>query len=288
MKIVVASGKGGTGKTTIATNLALVSASRDVPTSYCDCDVEAPNGHIFIKPEIFAQQNCNMLVPYVNPDQCDGCGTCGDICNFSAIVVMRKNVLTYPELCHSCGGCVMVCPNKAITEVNRKIGIIENGKSANLKYVAGRLDVGQASAVPLIKEVKSQLKATDLTIIDAPPGTSCPVIETLKGSDYTILVTEPTPFGLNDLKLAVETVRKMDLQFGVIINRSDVGDGQVEAYCLNEKIEIIGQIPFSREIAEAYSKGYRLIDEIDGQHSLYSDILDRVEDSVSKKMCESK
>jgi len=276
MNIVVASGKGGTGKTTVATNLAHTFALGTTPTSYCDCDVEAPNGHIFLKPTIEHKRSICTKIPSVNMDLCDACGKCGETCKFSAIVVIRKKVLTYPELCHSCGGCGLVCPNNAISEIDREIGILETGKSGGLNYVAGKLNIGEASAVPLISQVKQELVPENINIIDAPPGTSCPVIETVRDADYVILVTEATPFGLNDLILAVETVRKIGLPFSVVINRYDVGDNKVEEYCQKEEIDIMARIPYSREIAEAYSRGQMLIDSIPEQRELYSLVAESV------------
>lgn len=276
MRIVVASGKGGTGKTTVAVNLALTFAKIESGVCYLDCDVEAPNGHVFLSPQVEQTKTAALLVPQVNPELCDGCGKCSDICRFGAIVVMRKKVLTYPELCHSCGGCKLVCPQKAITETERAIGIVETGHSHGIQYAAGRMNVGEASAVPLIRKVKAEMPNDGLVIIDAPPGTSCPVIETMRDSDYVVLVTEPTPFGLNDLRLAVETTRKLARPFGVIINRSDIGDGQVEQYCLDEGITVLASIPFSREIGETYAQGLILIDHIPAQASLYTELADTV------------
>ncbi|MDP8208167.1 MAG: ATP-binding protein [Candidatus Electryonea clarkiae] len=284
MKIVIASGKGGTGKTTVATNLATVFASKNFPASYCDCDVEAPNGHIFLKPEIEHSRIFCQSVPQVNHELCDGCGDCSKICRFSAIVVIRRKVLTFPELCHSCGGCSLVCPLKAIEEVNREVGIVETGTAGKIKYVAGKLNIGEASAVQLIRKVKNELDENGISVIDAPPGTSCPVIETMRGGDYVLLVTEPTPFGLNDLRLAVETVRKLEMPLSVVINRSDIGDSGVETYCRDEGIEVIARIPYSRDIAEAYSKGSMLVNQIPNQLELYSVLADRLMERVSSSV----
>lgn len=260
MKIAIASGKGGTGKTTVATNLArLMSLSRH-DACYVDCDVEAPNGHIFLRPEICDARSVAIPVPRVDADKCTGCGDCGDICQFSAIVCIKEKVLTFPELCHGCGGCSLVCPTGAITEAPREIGVVEVGKSDGLSFVHGRLNVGEPMAPPLIREVKESLPPGAETIIDAPPGTSCPVIESVKGADYVVLVTEPTPFGLNDLKLAVEMTRQLGVPFGIVINRANVGDDRVKEYASSGGISVLLEIPEDRRLAEAYSRGQLALD----------------------------
>lgn len=274
--IAIASGKGGTGKTTVAVNLALTLAGKNNGASYIDCDVEAPNGHLFLSPQIEKTKRTTLLVPRVDIELCDKCGKCSEICHFGAIVAMRKKVLTYPELCHSCGGCQLVCPQKAITEVEREIGTIESGHARGLRVITGRLNVGEASAVPLIRAVKAEMSEESLSILDAPPGTSCPVIEAIRGTDYVVLVTEPTPFGMNDLMLAVETTRKMSLPFGVVINRSDLGDDQVERYCRDQNIPVLASIPFSREISETYAQGLPLIDHIPVQAKLFEKLSETV------------
>jgi len=260
MVIAVASGKGGTGKTTVATNLAVTLARRGRTTCYLDCDVEEPNGHIFLKPEITGSTSVGVPVPEVDMDRCTGCGKCGDICQYSAIVCINKKVLTFPELCHGCGGCSLVCPEEAISEVPREVGIIEEGMSDGVRFVHGRLRVGEAMSPPLIREVKKRVPGEGVAIVDVPPGTSCPVIEAVKGVDFVILVTEPTPFGLNDLELAVGMVRELGLPMGVLINRSDVGDARVNKYCEREGIELLLEIPDDRKVAEAYSKGEMAVD----------------------------
>ena len=255
MIIAVASGKGGTGKTTLATNLAVAISRSGLGASYVDCDVEEPNGHIFLKPTIEEATRVGIPVPDVDKDKCDGCGKCDEICQYSAIVCINKNVLTFPELCHGCGGCSRLCPQTAIVEVTKEIGVVERGMSNGVGFLQGRLKIGEVMAPPLIREVKKRISNGAITIVDAPPGTSCPVIEAIKGSDYVLLVTEPTPFGLNDLELAVGMTRELSLPFGVIINRCDVGDDRVKKYCEEEQIELLLEIPDNRRIAEAYSKG---------------------------------
>jgi MinD superfamily P-loop ATPase len=255
MIVSIASGKGGTGKTTVATNLAYVASREGVRVTYLDCDVEEPNGAIFLKPEWSEQRPVHSAVPQVDRDKCIGCGQCGEICQYSAILSVNRTILTFPELCHGCGGCWLVCPEGAITEGEREIGQLRIGLAGDVQFAQGLLNIGHAMSPPLIKAVRGSASAADLTIIDCPPGTSCPVIEAIYGSDYVILVTEPTPFGLNDLKLAVETVRTLDIPFGVLLNRADTGDCETQRFCRDQQIPILSEIPDVREIAEAYSKG---------------------------------
>ena len=257
MIICIASGKGGTGKTTIATNLAV---SLDGGVQLLDCDVEEPNAHLFMKPKINHTERVSTPVPQVDLDKCDFCEKCGEICQFSAITVIGKKVLTFPELCHSCKGCMMVCPREAISEKDRALGVLERGTSGSVEFVHGRLRIGEAMSPPLINRVKEHIDPKRIAIIDAPPGTSCPVIVALKGSNFAILVTEPTPFGLNDLKLAVGAVRTLEIPLGIIINRCDVGDDRVATYARDEDIPILMEIPDDRKIAEAYSRGVMMVD----------------------------
>ncbi|MFH2045585.1 MAG: ATP-binding protein [Pseudomonadota bacterium] len=259
MIISVASGKGGTGKTTIATNLA-VSIGEDV--QILDCDVEEPNAHLFLNPIIKETKKVMAPVPSVDEDKCTFCGKCAEICQFKAIIILGKTILTFPEMCHSCGGCMEVCPAGAVSETGRELGVIETGNRNGVEFVHGRLKVGEAMSPPLIRMVRSFTKPELLTIIDAPPGTSCPVITSMKGSNFILLVTEPTPFGLHDLKLAVEAVRILGIPHGLVINRSDIGDGQVKDYAAKNKIKVLMEIPYSRKIAEAYSIGQLIVDAI--------------------------
>ena len=268
MIISIASGKGGTGKTTIAINLAL--SLKDV--QYMDCDVEEPNGHLFLKPLIEERISVGIPVPQVDESRCTYCGKCAEICEFNAIVVIKKKVLLFPELCHGCGGCSYLCPEDAIEEVEREIGVIEKGKASHIEFVHGLLNVGEPMAPPLIRREKKLINGRKTVIIDSSPGTSCPVVETVKGSDFCLLVTEPTPFGLNDLKLAVETVRKLNIPLGVLINCSDIGDRKVWQYCEREKIPLLMEIPFERRIAVAYSKGVPLVEEIPEYRKRFQDL----------------
>jgi len=255
MIISVASGKGGTGKTTLSLAISSYIAKKGGTVQLLDCDVEEPNANLFLKTGADNTENVYSLVPAVDNGKCSGCGKCGDICAFNAIVMIKDKPLVFPDLCHSCGGCMLVCEDGAISEIKKEIGTVERGSAGNIDYTGGRLKIGEVLAPHLIKAVKEHLVVDGLNIIDSPPGTSCPVIEAVSGSDYVILVTEPTPFGLHDLRLAVEMIRELGLSLGVVINRCDSGDARVEDYCKEEKIDIIAGIPDSREIAESYSKG---------------------------------
>ena len=259
--IAIASGKGGTGKTIMATNLAYYVGLLGQKVQYLDCDVEEPNGHIFLKPNIEKTLAVTVDVPEVDLKKCTGCGKCSEICQYSAIVHLKdNNVLTFEQLCHSCGGCMRVCPADAIKPKPLSIGDIEFGKAGDIDFVHGRLRIGYVRTPSLIKEVKKHIKKGFLAIVDVPPGTSCPVVEAVKGTDFVLLVTEPTPFGLNDLKLAVGMVREMNLPLAVIINRDGIGNDEVERYCEAESIGIALKLPDDRRIAEAYSSGSVIID----------------------------
>ncbi|MFZ0130931.1 MAG: ATP-binding protein [Desulfobacterales bacterium] len=257
MIITVASGKGGTGKTTVATNLA-VAVETDV--QLLDCDVEEPNAHLFLNPEITETITVTTPVPEIDRDKCTMCGECESICEFKAIVVLEDTVLTFPEMCHGCGGCTAVCPAAAVTEIGREVGVIETGHRKGVAFGHGRLRIGEAMSPPLIKKVRALALPGRFTIIDAPPGTSCPVIAAMKGVDFVLLVTEPTPFGLHDLKLAVGAVKLLGIPHGLVINRADLGDRLVHAYAEKENIPILMEIPFDRRVAEAYSDGHLIVE----------------------------
>ncbi len=262
MKIAIASGKGGTGKTTIATNLAVSISQESNRVEYIDCDVEEPNGHIFLKPDITRTEDVTVSVPSVNNELCIHCGKCGQLCQYSAITCLKNKVLVFEGMCHSCGGCMEICPARAITEKQRKIGIAEFGKSKDVYFRHGKLDIGTIQTPALIRYIKNTIVPDAITIIDAPPGTSCPVVETIKQCDFVLLVTEPTPFGLNDLILAVDMVKALNIPFSVGINRCDVGDTKVLEYCRNEGIEVDIEIPNDRRIAESYSRGIMMIEQM--------------------------
>ena len=257
MRISIASGKGGTGKTTVATNLAL-SIGSDV--QLLDCDVEEPNAHLFVDPVFEETDTVFTPVPEVNERRCTFCGKCADICQFKAIAVLGENVLVFSELCHSCGGCMEVCPEGAITEKGRELGVIQKGHRNGIEFIHGELRLGEAMSSPLIKKVREHETAGKVTIIDAPPGTSCPVIASMKNTDYVLLVTEPTPFGLYDLKLAVGAVDELGIPRGLVINRSDLGNDQVRDYANKMNLPILMEIPFDRRIAEAYSRGDMIVE----------------------------
>ena len=280
MKIAFASGKGGTGKTTLATNIAAAAALLDEPIAYADCDVEEPNGHIFLGAKISEEINVEVSIPSIEVEKCDLCGICSDVCEFNAIAILGPEPMVFPTLCHSCGACVEFCPTGAISETPRKIGTITSGLSGNFSVYSGRLDVGEAMAPPVTRALKKILPEANITIIDAPPGTSCPVIEAVNGSNYVVLVTEPTPFGLNDLKLAYEMLLKLKTPFGVVINRSDIGDNRTVDFCRENNIEILLEIPYDKALAEAYSKGELAINSSESyakmMRELYRNIMKRV------------
>jgi MinD superfamily P-loop ATPase len=278
MIISVASGKGGTGKTTIATNLAV---SLGPGVRLLDCDVEEPNAHLFLKPEIRHVESVTTPVPEVDNQKCTLCRKCAEICQYKAIVVLGANVLTFSEMCHSCGGCMRVCPEGAIHETGRELGVVERGSRNGLEFVHGRLRVGEAMSPPLIRKVREYMRPDGVTIIDAPPGTSCPVIAAMKGADFVLLVTEPTPFGLHDLKLAVGAVRVLDIPCGLVINRADMGDDRVRAYAEEEKLPILLEIPFDRRIAEAYSRGEMVVDVLPEWKERFSALYRQIEAEVS-------
>lgn len=274
MIISIASGKGGTGKTTVATNLAVSRGSR---VQILDCDVEEPNSHLFIRPAIEEMTTITTPVPEVDMQKCNLCGKCGEICRFKAIVVIGETVLPFHELCHGCGGCMAVCPEKAITETGREVGVIERGKKNGIEFVHGKLRVGEAMSPPLIKEVRRYARPDMLTIIDAPPGTSCPVIASMKDADFVLLVTGPTPFGLHDLRLAVGAVKMLGIPCGLVINRSDMGDDRVKKYAEEADIPVLMEIPFDRRIAEAYSRGEMIVDAMPEWKERFLGLYHRIE-----------
>ncbi len=262
MIIAIASGKGGTGKTTIATNLALVAPA----AQYLDCDVEEPNGHLFLKPAIDKQTDVTLPIPLINEELCSLCGLCATACEFNAIAVIGKKVMLFPELCHGCGTCMFVCPETAITETGKVIGQLEQGSAKSVTgdkftFTHGISKIGNPLTPPIIKRAKKLIENERFVILDAPPGTSCPMVQTLIGSDYCIMVTEPTPFGLNDLELAIGVARQLKIPCGIVINRSDSGDQGIKKYCQRENIPILLEIPFDRDLAFAYSKGEAAVNQ---------------------------
>ena len=275
MIISVASGKGGTGKTLVATSLAL-SLKVDNKVQLLDCDVEEPNAHIFIKPDFNHKEQVFVPIPKVDETKCTYCGKCAEVCAYNAIAVMLKHILVFPELCHGCGACSYLCPESAISEEGKEIGIIETGNSGNIVSVRGKLNVGEAMAPPIIRNVKKHIDPEMSVIIDVPPGTSCPVIESIKGSDFCLLVTEPTPFGLNDLNLAVEVLKKLGIPYGVVINRTGLADEKVNDYCHSEGIPVLLTIPLDIKIANLYSKGIPLVEGIPEWQERFRELFNKI------------
>ncbi len=275
MKITVASGKGGTGKTTLATSLALSLARGDVlstPPLFLDCDVEAPNAHIFLQPAVEARQDVPIMIPSVDEERCDHCGTCAEACQFHAIALIGQQTMVFPQLCHGCGSCMQLCPRQAISEIPSVIGVLERGQTRDrILFGQGLLNTGEPMAVPIIRQLKQWVvpqHPEQVIIADAPPGTSCPVVETMRGSDVVLLVTEPTPFGLHDLRLAVQVTRELDIPTGVIINRDGSGYEGVERFCESEQLPVLLRIPFDRELAEGIARGVPLVEVRPAYHAL--------------------
>lgn len=276
MIVSIASGKGGTGKTTVSTNLALSVKN----VQFIDCDVEEPNANIFIKAKIRENEAVNVKIPEIDKRKCDFCGKCSKFCTYNAIAVVSSSVLIFPELCHSCGGCKLVCPKEAISWKEKTIGKIEHGKTKDIDFYHGLLNVGEMQAIPVIKALKRKLNGNKNVILDVPPGTSCPVIESISGSDFCILVTEPTPFGLYDLKLAVKVVQHFNIPFGVVINRDGIGDKKVEDFCKKQNIPILLKIPERKKIAQLYSKGVALVNESYEWEEMFKDVFNKISDEV--------
>ena len=265
MRIAVASGKGGTGKTTVATSLALSLASDSTrpPPLFLDCDVEAPNAHLFLRPTVERRQEVGILIPRVDEAKCTHCGKCAEVCQYHAIAVLGKKVLVFAQLCHGCGSCALICPEHAISEVPDVMGVLEFGTTrAGIVFARGVMNVGEPMAVPVIRQLKKWIapQPNQIVIMDAPPGTTCPVVESVRSADFLLLVTEPTPFGLHDLKLAAQIARELNLPAGVVINRDGIGDAGVEEFCAAERLPILMRIPFDRAIAEGIAQGQTLVD----------------------------
>lgn len=276
MIISIASGKGGTGKTTVAVNLALSLPKGTAQV--IDCDVEEPNAHLFLNPTLDQVTSVGIPVPRIDESKCTYCGKCAQVCEYHAVAVILKNVLVFDELCHGCGACSYLCPERAIFEVKREIGIVQEGSSNGIPFVNGVLNVGEPMASPLIRKAKEKIQKDKRVILDAPPGTACPVIETVKGSDFCMLVTEPTPFGLNDLELAVGMLEKLRIPKGVVINKADVGDRKVWDYCQSKNIPVLLEIPLDRRIAESYSRGIPIVREHPSSMQGFKDLFEKVEE----------
>ena len=271
MKIAVLSGKGGTGKTTVSSSLAFISKMLLI-----DTDIEEPNSHIFLKGNIEDIKSVYTRFPEVNMEKCNLCGECGNFCKFNAIIPAKKRVIVFGEACHDCGGCEIVCKNGAISWEKREIGKIYTGKTHfNSINKYGKLNIGEMSGVKIIKEIYKNTEEKDF-LIDCPPGTACTTVSAVEVADFAIIVVEPSPFGLSDMKLVVQLLRDMKIPFGVVINKFDEDENIVKKYCDNEKIEIIGTIPFDRKIAEAYSKGEIIADALSEYRENFETILKRV------------
>jgi len=279
MIVAIASGKGGTGKTTVAVNLARAWGSS---VQLADCDVEEPNAHLFLSGILQGEESVVIPVPEVNEALCNGCGECGRFCAYHAIVSFGTKPLIFPEMCHGCGGCAKVCPEKAIREVGHRIGVAKTVQAENITLVQGCLDVGVVMSSPLIRAVKARLQNGLAAVLDAPPGTSCPVIATLRGADFVMLVTEPTPFGLHDLRLAVDMVQELRIPFGVIVNRVGIGDDRVHAYCHEAGVPILLEIPDDRRIAEAYSRGELIIEALPEYRDHFEGLREAVLERISQ------
>lgn len=273
MKIAFLSGKGGTGKTTLSDNLAALIPN----ATLIDCDVEEPNSHIFMKPRIEKEEDLNIEYPVIDDEKCNYCGECGRFCKFNALLCGKDKVMSLREMCHSCGGCELVCPQGAISYQTRPIGKIYQGTSReNLSFVYGVLTVGELSGVKIINQVKKFVSEDPLVLIDSPPGTSCATVAAVEDSDYAIIVSEPTPFGVSDMKMVVEMLRKMKIPMGVIVNKAGLGNDEIYDYCKEEKLTLLGKIPFHRSMAESYSEGILAIDSDESFKDLYQDLADNI------------
>jgi MinD superfamily P-loop ATPase len=290
-RIVVASGKGGTGKTTVGTGLALSlipegysvaeAAQRQQQPLFLDCDVEAPNAHLFLTPTFERREEVGILIPEVDESRCTFCGRCAEVCQFHAIAVIGRKTLVFPELCHGCGSCSLNCPEGAISERLEVMGILEAGPTPSGIYFArGVMNVGEPMAVPIIRQLKKWVSAGagQAVILDAPPGTACPVVETVRGADFALLVTEPTPFGLHDLRLMAEVVRELNIPSGVVINRDGIGDAQVDKFCAEAGLPVLMRIPLDRELGAGIAQGKPLVtiwpEYVDRFRDLYGQIQD--------------
>ena len=282
MRIVVASGKGGTGKTTVATSLALV-ASEQESIRLMDCDVEAPNARLFLNPLFDSHKDVGILIPQLDETLCNFCGKCAEVCQFHAIAVIGKKILVFPELCHGCGSCMLVCPQHAISESLNVLGVLESGQAVHgIEFAQGKMKIGEPMAVPIIRELKkwAPVVLPTIEIRDAPPGASCPVVETIRGADYALLVTEPTPFGLHDLKQVLAITRELDIPAGVVINRDGIGNNAVEMYCSENNVPILMRIPMERRIAEAIASGKLLVEASPEYRSGFQNLLETIADKV--------
>ncbi|MDD3042119.1 MAG: ATP-binding protein [Methanosarcinaceae archaeon] len=278
MKIAIASGKGGTGKTTLSVNLALALSDAQL----FDCDVEEPNCSLFLDCEPKLLEDVNCLVPIIDSEKCSLCGQCSEFCRYNALAALPSKVMVFPSLCHGCGGCTLICPEGAVREEPRRIGIIEKAVVSELEFYRGLLDIGEVMAPSIIKALQAHIEEGKTAIIDSPPGTACPVIATVENMDYCILVTESTPFGFHDLKLAIDVVRQMKIPFGVVINRHGLGDARVEKYCLAEGIPLLLMIPNDRRIAKLYSEGIPFVKEMPEWKERFREMFETIKNQVDQ------
>jgi len=277
--VSVASGKGGTGKTLVATSLA-VSLGKQI--QILDCDVEEPNVHVLLRPTIVRSKPVCIPVPVVDKGKCNFCGKCAEACAYKAIAVLPETVLVFPELCHGCGACSYLCPERAISEEGREMGLVEIGHSGEIDVVQGKLNVGEAMPTPVIREVKRLIDKTKTALLDASPGTSCPVVEAIRDSDFCLLVTEPTPFGFHDLTLAVDMVKALGIPCGVVLNRAGSSYDRVEGYCLEKDIPLLMRIPLDMEIARLYSKGITLVQGMPEWRAQFLELFQTIEGIVAE------
>ena len=285
MRLAVASGKGGTGKTLVATNLAWSLAARRGGVTYVDADVEAPNGHLFFQPDLTRTERHTVPVPTLGGVPCSGCGQCAEACQFGAIVTGGEGVTVYPDLCHSCGVCVLVCPEQLLDEQKRETGTLRQGHAGPLGFIDGTLDVGEVRAVPLIQAAVQKSAGATLAVLDAPPGTSCSAVAAVEGADLVLLVCEPTPFGLHDLELSLQMCEALGLAKAAVVNRSDGGDGRVRSFLDAERVPVLAEVPFDREIATACATGVLASTQVPDfartMDALAGHVLDRAETSRS-------
>lgn len=279
-KVAVASGKGGTGKTTVAVSLVLALEGLPEQIQFIDCDVEEPDAALFLKPVVRATSDVTVPIPSIDTERCTGCGKCAELCQYNALAVISGKVLSFKNLCHSCGGCTYICPAEAIKEEPRKVGVIERGSVGNIEFVSGRLDVGEPRAVPIIRNLKSMAKPRTITVFDSPPGTACTVVETVKDCDYCLLVTEPTPFGLYDLDLMVQVLEVLGVPSGIVINRDDGSTRIIDEYASGKGIPVLMRIPLKREFAEPLSRGIPLVEADTSYRREFLSLAEKVESSI--------